>query len=418
MSKKRGRSDSGMQGQEPTDLIVEVEPSKDAEVDKQVDVEEPKQVEISGEVVEGKPMVMVQQVLPVEAVSPANPIIGAKQVKREILDKRFEKVEKLEIENIPEPIEAEEVVEANSPVRDAESKVDQLSILETPVIEQEASMPSTTPSEGKNKVDSKGLEKGTPVESEIPQKPVEKPLEKGEDHLAVEIAGKNTSSTSAINEAILREDSAFTVSQTRKGSFGSMGVAFKKYKTWMLWGGVAVVGVACLGGLAFSALTSSSSKEQGNKETAQTTQVNPLSIWSDGYAYGYQQNRGQPAAWWIATITPVDNAHFNITWNGDRETGSGKGTGLGSGKGVIRPDGHVEIIIDENVLSTGGFSFSLGGQQTPTQLLQLKGKYIQQGSLSYFIGHDIRRGNRFDPETTWVLMRKLPPGWKKPETAP
>jgi hypothetical protein len=418
MSKKRGRSDSGTQGQEPTDLIVDVELSKDVEVDKQVDVEEPKQVEISGEVVEGKPVVMVQQVLPVEAVSPVHPLIGAKQVKKEVLDKRFEKVQKLEIENIPEPLELEEVAEENSPVSDAESKADQLSILEAPVIEQEASMPSTTPSEGKNKGDGKGLKKDTPVESEIAQKPVEKPPEKGEDHLAVESTAKSTSATSAINEAILREDSAFTVSQTRKGSFGSMGTVFKKYKTWMLWGGVAVVGVVCLGGLAFSALTSNSNKEQGNKETAQTSQVNPLSIWSDGYAYGYQQNRGQPAAWWIASITPVDNTHFNITWNGDRETGSGKGTGLGSGQGVIHPDGHVEINIAENVLSSGGFSFSLGGQQTPTQLLQLKGKYVQQGSLSYFIGHDMRRGNRFDPETTWVLMRKLPPGWKKPETAP
>jgi hypothetical protein len=418
MSKKRGRSDSGTQGQEPTDLIVDVEPSKDAEVDELVDVEEPKQVEATGEVEKSKALFAEQQVLPVEAVSPVNPLIGAKQVKKEVLDKRFEKVAKLEIVNIPEPLGAEEVIEADHNESDDESKADQLSILEAPVIEQEASMPSTTPSEGKNEGDSKGLEKGTPVETVINQKPVEKPLEKEVDTVSVEIAGKNTSSTSAINEAILREDSAFTVSQTRKGSFGSMGVAFKKYKTWMLWGGVAVVGVVCLGGLAFSALTSSSNNAQGNKETAQTSQVNPLSIWSDGYAYGYQQNRGQPAAWWIATIAPVDSNHFNITWNGDRETGSGKGTGLGSGKGVIQPDGHVEIIIDENVLSTGGFSFSLGGQQTPTQLLQLKGKYVQQGSLSYFIGHDIRRGNRFDPETTWVLMRKLPPGWKKPETAP
>jgi hypothetical protein len=418
MSKKRGRGDSGTQGQEPTEVIAEVEASKNAEVDELVDVEEPKQVEATGEVEKSKALFAEQQVLPVEAVSPVNPLIGAKQVKKEVLDKRFEKVQKLEIENIPEPLGAEEVIEADHNESDAESKVDQLSILETPVIEQEALMPSTTPSEGKNEGDSKGLENGTPVEAVINQKPVEKPLEKEVDRLAVEIAAKSTSATSAINEAILREDSAFTVSQTRKGSFGSMGTVFKKYKTWMLWGGVALVGVVCLGGLAFSALTSSSSKEQGNKETAQTTQVNPLSIWSDGYAYGYQQNRGQPAAWWIASITPVDSNHFNITWNGDRETGSGKGTGLGSGKGVIQPDAHVEINIDENVLNSGGFSFSLGGQQTPTQLLQLKGKYVQQGSLSYFIGHDMRRGNRFDPETTWVLMRKLPPGWKKPETSP
>jgi hypothetical protein len=418
MSRKKGQSNNKLEGSAPQDMTAEVETSKDAVASEEVTVEEPIQVEATGEVVESKPVVIVQHVLPVEAVSPVNPLIGAKQVKKEVLDKRFEKVQKVEIVNIPEPLGAEEVIEADHNESNAESKADQLSILETPVIEKEASMPSATTSEGKNEGDGKGLKKDTPVESEIPQKPVEKPPEKGEDTVSVEIAGKSISATSAINEAILREDSAFTVSQTRKGSFGSMGVAFKKYKSWMLWGGVAAVGVVCLGGLAFSALTSNSNKEQGNKETAQTSQVKPLSIWSDGYAYGYQQNRGRPAAWWIASITPVDNNHFNITWNGDRETGSGKGTGLGSGQGVIHPDGHVEIDIAENVLNSGGFSFSLGGQQTPTQLLQLKGKYVQQGSLSYFIGHDIRRGNRFDPETTWVLMRKLPPGWKKPETAP
>jgi hypothetical protein len=421
MSKRRGKGNSGAEGQEPSELIAGVGESTDTETSVDVNVEPSTVVEQPGEIEKGKSVVVQQQNIlsSVDAISGLNnPPIGAKQVVREILDKRFANVAKLEIENIPEPLEAEVVIEANSPVSDVESKADQLSILETPVIEQAASIPSVTTSEGKNEGDSKEIEKVTPVETEISQKPVEKPLEKEVEPHSVESNGRSTRPTSSINEAILREDSAFTVGQSGKTNLGAMGSVFKKYKNWIVWGSVAAVGVVCLGGLALSAISSDTSKDGGSKETAQTNQVNPLSIWSDGYAYGYQQNRGQPASWWIASITPVDNIRFNITWNGDKETGSGKGTGLGSGNGVINPDGRVEINIGENVLSTGGFSFSLGGQQTQTQLLQLKGKYIQQGSLSYFIGHDIRRGNRFDPETTWVLMRKLPPGWKKPETAP
>jgi hypothetical protein len=418
MSKRKSKGNSGAEGLEPRELTAEVEVTGGAGSAEEASIEEPKEVDPTGEIEKGQAVNVEQQVLPVEAVSPANPPIGAKRVVREILDKRFANVKKLEIENIPEPLKPEEVAEADHNERDGESEVDQLSLLDSQVVEQEVPTQTVISSASKNEGDDKGVQSTIQAAAVINEMPVVRLPEKAEDHLAVESTGKSTSSTSAINEAILREDSAFTVSQTRKGSFGSMGAVFKKYKTWMLWGGVAVVGVVCLGGLAFSALTSNSNKEQGNKETAQTSQVNPLSIWSDGYAYGYQQNRGQPASWWIASITPVDSNHFNITWNGDRETGSGKGTGLGSGKGIIQPDAHVEINIDENVLNSGGFSFSLGGQQTPTQLLQLKGKYIQQGSLSYFIGHDIRRGNRFDPETTWVLMRKLPPGWKKPETAP
>jgi hypothetical protein len=421
MSKRRGKGNSGAEGQESTELIAGVGESTVIETPVDVNVEPSTVVEQPGEIETGKSVVVEQQDLlsSVDGISGLNnPPIGAKQVVREILDKRFANVQKLEIENIPEPIEAKEVIEASSPVRDVESKVDQLSILETPVVEQEASIPSTIPSEGKNEGDSKGIEKETPAETQIPQKPVEKPLEKEVDTASAESNGRSTRPTSSINEAILREDSAFTVGQSGKTNLGAMGSVFKKYKNWFIWGSVAAVSIVCLGGLALSAISSDAGKDAGNKETAQSASVNPLSIWSDGYAYGYQQNRGQPASWWIASITPVDNTRFNITWNGDRETGSGKGTGLGSGNGVIHPDGHVEINIGENVLSTGGFSFSLGGQQTQTQLLQLKGRYIQQGSLSYFIGHDMRRGNRFDPETTWVLMRKLPPGWKKPETAP
>jgi hypothetical protein len=329
--------------------------------------------------------------------------LDAKAIKAQVLDKRFQALPKINVELMPTATSLSATPQQLQ-IEDALADFDQGSAAceeevigtassKTVVVEVETLAPGTE-GNAKNRTSSSEVTAGVQRST----------------HSA------SSSGTSTVNAAILAEDSKYTIGQLEKGGIAQVSTYLAKNKQSVA---CILLGFSVLLALSFAGswVVGSFRKPQAT-ENIQPNQPNPLAFWADGYAFGYQQDPGNPPHWWIATITPIDANHFTIVWNGEREQGGGQGTGIGSGIGVIQSDGHVTITLDENIAATGGFGFSLGAQSHPTQIFQLKGRYVSQGSNSYFVGHDLRRGKTFNPSTTWVLMRQLPPGWRKPTTQP
>jgi hypothetical protein len=327
--------------------------------------------------------------------------LDAKAIKAQVLNKRFQALPKINVELLPpatnltptpQQLQIEDALsDFEQEPEDCGEEVIGTASSKTVVVEVETLAPEI---EGSGKNRTLPLEVAAEVQRSI----------------------HSASGTSTVNAAILAEDSKYTIGQLEKGGIAQVSTYLAKNKQSVVCILLGLSASLALG-LAGCWMVGSFRKPQA-KENIQSSQPNPLAFWADGYAFGYQQDPGNPPHWWIATITPIDINRFTIVWNGEREQGGGQGTGIGSGIGVIQSDGHVTIALDENIVATGGFGFSLGAQSHPTQIFQLKGRYVSQGSNSYFMGHDLRRGKTFNPSTTWVLMRKLPPGWKKPVTAP
>ncbi|WP_218080890.1 hypothetical protein [Anthocerotibacter panamensis] len=142
------------------------------------------------------------------------------------------------------------------------------------------------------------------------------------------------------------------------------------------------------------------------------------------FLFGFHQDRGKVAEFWIARVTAVDGDRFMLTWSGDPER-DGRGTGRGTGQGIIRSDGSVVIDIAEEIRPLPGqpaqssvlAPLGLGSSPPTTQNLHLEGNFYRQGERSYLQGTDMQRGQQFFPFMTWVLSPTLPKGWRNPSTS-